>query len=161
LRKDIAPAGHLENAAKFIIDQVPLGTALSWPEEHLGCKGLLEIIHHRCERPRSAGIALLAQLTLDGFSHKPFRLVSMLGTGTERDRIRRFYYLFKAEPGVGFNAAVKEFPVDLLDAFLPALGALGQHAPQHLLGKGLGLDAERLGGPGEQPLPPRLLEREG
>ncbi len=44
LREDVAPAGHLQHASHFIVDQIALGTSLPRPEKHALSKWNLQFL---------------------------------------------------------------------------------------------------------------------
>ena len=121
LREDVAPAGHLQDAAHLVVDQVALRPALSRPEEDTRSRTAFPAPARsatngakRCRVVRLAELAPASTASAKRAVSSP--CAAPFSSAWSLARLGQF---LQGVPGEGLDAAVEQLPVDLLDALAP------------------------------------------
>ena len=131
LGEDVAPAGNLDNARHFIVDQVSLRSALALPEENAILERLFQV---RTQCPKGLqrfGFMRFAELRPDRMHDESLGLVSFGGASQKTGSLGALDGFLNRVPGVGLDPLVEEFPVDLVNLTAPELQPLGVDSLQH------------------------------
>ena len=79
LREDVAPAGHLQDAAHFIVDEVALRAAGPLPEEYAGLEWFFQFLADRLERDKRGRIVWLAKLDVERLGRESLGFLAVWG----------------------------------------------------------------------------------